>query len=619
MLKLTLRPGINREATAYSNTGGWYDCNLVRFRQGFPESFGGWQRFTRDVMEGTARSVFAWTSLSGEQLYAVGTNLKYYVVRGGAPVNVTPIRRTQMLGNDPLTVLDNDGVNTRVQINDPIHGAFLNDFVILSGVAGTVGGLDAAVFNVEHQIAEIVDPDNVIIVVPGTGTTASGGGNAIQAQYEANTGLNSTVLGAGWGTDAWGAGGWGEISEDLTIADRLRIWHEDNFGEDLIFNVRDGGIYYKDLSTGVAARGIELQTHPQANQVPVVAKQVLVSDVDRHVFLFGTNPVQSTVQDPLLLRWSDQENPFDWEITTTTTSGELRIESGSEIIRAIESRGEILVFTDSTVHSLRFVGAPDVFGQIRVGTNTSIIGPNAVTTDGVSVFWMGRGSFYRYTGQVQELRCDVKDFVFQNVNETQGDKIFAGINRLHSEVLWFMPFQGAQENNFYVAYNYALDIWYYGFMPRTTWLDSRFEPNPLSAGPDGYLYAHEVGASDTSTVPPTPINSYIESSDIELDTGDDFMFVRRMLPDITFDGSTSADPRVTVQLEARNYQGELYNTQKSPRVSRIAVGPPEQFNGLRNNVRLRGRYVRYRIENNDVGVRWRSGITKLQVQADGKR
>ena len=335
--------------------------------------------------------------------------------------------------------------------------------------------------------------------------------------------------------------------------------------------------------------------------------------------MFGTNAIGSTTLDPLLIRWSDQENPFEWEITTTTTAGELRIENGSEIIRAIESRGEILVFTDSTVHSLRFVGDPDVFGQTRIGTNTSIIGPNAVATDGVSVFWMGRGGFYRHTGQIQELRCDIKDYIFQNLNATQSDKVYAGINRLHSEVIWFMAFQGSQENNFYVVYNYEQDIWYYGFMPRTAWLDSRFEPVPLAISTDGFLYSHEVGASDNSTTPPSALNSFIESSDMELGTGDQFMYVRRLLPDITFDGSTNTNPEVTVQLEARNYQGEAYRSQRNPRVSRLAVGPPELFNGLRNNVRLRGRYVRYRIENSEVGVRWRSGIPKLHVQPDGRR
>lgn len=619
MFRLTLRPGINREATAYANSGGWFDCNLVRFRQGFPEIFGGWQRFTSEAMLGTGRNIWPWVSLAGERFYAIGTNLKYYQIRGGVPIDVTPIRRTQTLGTDPIEIISNDGTDTLVRLTDNNHGAFVNDYVTFSGVVGPIGGLDASVFNAEHQIIDIIDDNEYEIEVTGVGSPATGGGNAVEAAYQVNTGLNDTVLGAGWGTDSWNSGAWGEASDDLTVADRLRIWHEDNFGEDLIFNIRDGAIFYKDLSTGITARGVELQSVPGANEVPVIGRQVLVSDVDRHVLLFGTNPVNSTVQDPLLVRWSDQEDPFNWEITTTTTAGELRIESGSEIIRAIESRGEILVFTDATVHSLRFVGDPDVFGQTRIGTNVSLIGPNAVTTDGVSVFWMSRGGFYRHTGQIQELRCDIKDFVFENVNISQSGKIASGINRLHSEVIWFMPWQQAEENNFYVVYNYELDIWYYGFIPRTAWVDARYESTPLAVSPDGFLYAHEVGVNDNSQVPPVPLNAYLESSDMELGTGDEFIYIRRLLPDITFVGSTAPDPRVTIQMEVRNYQGDEYADQERPDIARVTAGPPEQYNGVIDDVRMRGRYMRYRIESNQLGVRWRSGIPKLQVQPDGRR
>ncbi|MEG9884906.1 MAG: hypothetical protein V6Z86_09965, partial [Hyphomicrobiales bacterium] len=581
--------------------------------------FGGWQRFTSEQMQGTPRSLHPWASLAGEQFYGSGTELKYYQIRGGALIDITPIRRTVTLANDPITIISAAGGVTLIEVADTLHQAIVNDFVTLSGVVGPIGGLDASVFNAEHQITAIPTDNTIRFNVTGTGTAATGGGAAVEAAYQINTGIDSTVLGAGWGTDTFGSGGWGLASDQLTISDRLRLWHQDNFGEDLIFNVQDGGIYYKDMSAGVTSRGFELQDAPSANDAPVIARQVLVSDNDRHVLFFGTNQIGSSAQDPLLVRWSDQENPFDGEITTTTTAGSLRIDSGSEIIIAVESRGEILVFTDVTVHALRFVGPPFIFGQVRIGTNTSLIGPNAVATDGVNVFWMGRGGFYRHTGQIQELRCDVKDYVFRNINEQQSGKITAGINRLHSEVFWYMPFGDVEENNFYVVYNYEQDIWYYGMLNRTVWIDARFEAQPLAGSPDGYIYAHEVGASDNSVIPPVALNSYVESSDIELGTGDTLMYVRRLLPDVTFDGSTATTPQVTIQLETRNYQGEAYRTQKAPTVARIAVGPPEQFNGLRNNVRMRGRYIRYRIEADQIGVRWRQGIPKLQVQSDGLR
>lgn len=625
LAKLEFRPGIVRDQTEYTNTGGWFSCDKVRFREGVPEKIGGWQRFSQERFLGTARSLFAWATLVGEQLYALGTHLKYYVVRGGEFIDVTPIRTTTALGNDPFTTT---AAGSRlVAVAAPAHGAVPNDFVTFSGATGPIDGIPASEFNREHQIVDLSDTDagNAYVIQVDTAAAAgsvSGGGAAVQAEYQINTGLDTTVLGLGWGADPWGFGGWGAPAVSLAVGDRLRLWHEDNFGEDLVFNVRDGGIYYKDVSS-INDRAILLADHPLAVDVPTVATQILVSNNDRHVIAFGANDVGQSEQDPLLARWSNQENVFNWnQLGAAATAGSLRFNQGSRIIRGIETQREILVFTDVSLHSFRFLGSGSfVFGQTVVGTNVSLIAPNAVVTNGSSLFWMGQGKFYVYTGAVQEIPCPLRDFIFRDLNNFQLEKITAGVNRRESEIIWFMPRNGAEglgENNFYVIFNYKQNIWYYGTMERTVWIDSQFEPRPLAASTQGYLLAHEVGNDDAEAQPAQPINAFIQSSEFEIGDGERFMLVNRIIPDITFVQSTAQTPGVVLTLTPVNYPGATSGEPDARAVARGAQVPLEEFDDFRS-VRVRGRAMQYRIESTAMGVGWRHGSTRLDMRPDGRK
>lgn len=621
--KLSFRAGIDRERTEYDSTGGWFDCDKVRFRAGLPEKIGGWQRFSEDVFQGTARALMGWSSLVGEELYALGTNLKYYVVRGGAYNDITPIRRTVTLASDPLTTTSGSDL---VAVSDPAHGAVSGDFVTFSGVVGPIGGVPASDLNREHRIVDLSDVNAgnsyTIRVVTTATSSASGGGNAISAAYQINTGLDTTVQGLGWGADPWGSGGWGEPAQSLAVGARLRLWNHDNFGEDLIFNVYDGGIYYKDISAGVDSRAVELSSLSGSVDVPIVATQVLVSNNDRHVIAFGTNDVGQTQQDPLLARWSNQENAIDWgQLGSGATAGSLRFNRGSRIVRAIETQREILVFTDVSLHSFRFAGGAFTFGQTLVGTNVSLIAPNAVVSNGPSLFWMGQGRFYVYSGAVQELPCSIRSFVFDMLDDLQREKIVAGVNRREAEIIWFMSRSddaASGENDFYVIYNYEQRIWYYGRLGRTAWLDSQFEPRPLAAGTQGYLLLHEIGNDDGEVQPAQPISAFVQSSEFEIGDGERFMLINRLIPDVTFTQSTGASPRVTVTLTPLNYPGGPTFSGDARVVARSAVVPVEQFDDFKN-VRVRGRALRFRVESSDLGVGWRHGSSRLDMRPDGRK
>jgi hypothetical protein len=621
LIPLNIRPGIYRESTRYANKGGWYDCNLVRFRENYPEKMGGWRRYTRQPMIGTSRSLFAWSLLGGAQLYASGTNFKYYLVQGTRVIDVTPIRRTVTLGTDPLTTVS--AGSSLITVNDPDHGAAADAFVTLSGATGPIDGIPASEINAEHQIVEIVDSNNYRIQVTTTATagSVSGGGSSVQADYQINPGLDTSVMGDGWGTGTYGAGGWGDPSGLLPPTDRFRLWSEDNFGEDLLLNPIDGGIYFKDVSGSLFDRAVNITSLSGSNQAPTVCRQVLVSDIDRHVLAFGCDPASDPgTQDLLLIRWGDAESMVEWEVRTDTSAGSLRIDDGSEIVRAIETSRETLVFTDTSLHSVRYQGPPFIFGQQRVAQHVGLIGRNAVVSDGSVTYWMERGRFQLYDGAVREIKCDIKDYIFRILNVSQNEKIYAGINREFSEVIWNIPVNDSEENNFYVVYNYLYRVWYYGFWPRTTWIDTQFLSNPLATAPDGYIYSHDDGADDGSTVPATALDSYIESSDIELGEGNRFLFMWRLLPDVTFDGSdgTFGSPGAIITLQRRDYPGDPYSSTESTVVRQTATVPIEQFDRVKN-IRLRGRTISYRISSDQTGVQWRQGLPRIQVRADGRK
>lgn len=623
-IKFQLRPGVNRETTDYGNTGGWYDCNLARWVTGNPQSMGGWQRFTVDQAQGTFRSLFPWSILSGQRFYGTGTNLKYYIVRGNELVDITPIRLTvNPMANNPFATASGTNI---VTVTDVGNGSVMNDFVTFSGATGTFGGVPASDINQEHQITSIIDPDHYTITVATTASSsASGGGNAVKAEYQINVGLDTSALGNGWGTGPWGSGGWGEGSANFVETDQLRLWTEDNFGQDLLYNPRNGGVYYKDMSESVGVRGVNIVDLPGAQNPPIIARQVLVSDNDRHILVFGANTIGTDVQDPLLIRWSDTESLLQWTPDTTNTAGSLGINAGSQFLKAIETTTEILVFTDITLHSLRFIGPPYTFGQTRIGTNVQLIGPNAVTSTGSVTFWMATGPLFQYyDGVVHDLPCTIRSYIASILNYGQTEKIAAGINRQFHEAIWLMPVNGSNQNNFYVICNYddpANPIWYYGSFNgagRTAWLDAWFETTPLATSADGYIYQHDIGSTDQSVNPAAMLDSYLRSSVFELGAGGDFMLVSRTIPDLDFTGSTAVDPTVTFTIEKRDYPGSAFVAGPNNVVALTVTGPPAQYTEKIDR-RFRTRSVAVSIETTTTGTLWQLGTPRFYASPDGQR
>ena len=626
LTKLQFRPGINRDITSYSNEGGWVDCDKVRFRQGFPEVIGGWEKYSSNTYLGTARALFNWVALDGSDFLGVGTHLKYYIEQGQAFYDVTPIRATTTNG---ITFAATDGSST-ITATDSTHGAVQGDFVTISGAVSLGGNITAAVLNQEYQIDSVptgntytfTAKDTTGATVTANASDSGNGGSGVDGEYQINAGLNTGVGGTGWGAGTWGRGTWGS-GASIGVTTSLRMWSHDNFGEDLLINPRDGSIFYWDKSSGVTTRAVEIGAVSGAEETPITAKQIMVSDVDRHVIAFGTNPVGSSIQDPLLIRFSDQESLTDWNPKATNTAGDLRIGSGSEFVRAIETKREIIIFTDSSVHSMQFIGAPFTFGIQPLASNTTIMGPNAAIAVEDAVFWMGRQNFYVYDGKTQQLPCSVKERVFFDFNYDQAHKVFAGVISEFSEIVWYycsdtnsVANGGTGENDRYVIYNYAEQTWYYGTLSRTAFLDRGIRTFPVAAE-GGYLYNHETGYSDDGAI----MTSTIESSPIDMGDGDQFTFIRRLIPDFTFNGSTTSSPTVNVTLQSNNFPAGNYLQSEISKVDRTAVSTTVPFEQYTNkaDVRLRGRAFSIKVDCSALGVRWRLGSPRVDIRQDGRR
>jgi hypothetical protein len=730
--KIQLKPGINREVTSYTNEGGWYDGNKIRFRFGFPEKIGGWVRKSSKSFLGTCRALHSWVTLSNEQYIGVGTNLKYYVERGGGFNDITPIASSNLLNKNisiqvlgtsatggvgspvknesqvyPNGVAGSGGVGTvyvgvdggtvivigeaagatglvgsvtlggdvyssisvsvtglqasgfvssvantqdTVTFSDDVsfaavngsstitvtinadHNALVGQFVTFTGAIGLGGNITAGVLNQEYEIATVPSSTTFTFEARQAGTSISSitvdgqlspspvvanasdtgdGGDAIEAFYQIPPGLNTAVSGAGWGVGTWSRGAWGSASNQPIVTNQLRLWSHDNFGEDLLMNVRDGGLYYWDASAGLSTRAVALSSLPGANTTPTIAKQIMVSDRDRHVLAFGCDP-QATpgTQDPLTIRFSSQESLTDWAATATNSAGELRLGSGSEIIRAVETRQQILVFTDTTLYAMQYLGPPFTFGVGAISENISIQSPNSVIAVDDAVFWMGNNEFYAYSGRVENLPCSVRDYVFDDFNQDQALKVAAALNSTNTEVWWFYPSANSENNDRYVVFNYGERVWYYGTLPRTAWIDRGIFDNPIAASTDHYLYYQELGFDDGSTNPASAITSYVESSPIDIGDGQQFMFISRLLPDLSFLNSTNGSPTATFTTAVRNYQQGSFN----PSTTSTFTPNTEQF-----FLRLRGRQMTIRVGSTDAGMTWRLGSPRYDIRPDGRR
>jgi len=685
--KLVFRPGVNRENTNYANEQGWYECDKVRFRSGFPEKIGGWVRLSNNQYLGVARSLWNWSTLNSQNLLGVGTNLKYYIEKGGAYYDITPIIATETYTNKlgtafstlnggitatqtTLTVTSgtnfppqgvikidseqifysaksgnilqglvrgyngttaathNTGANVgcaTITFTDVSNIADNNDFIIISG-ATSFGGISAGAINKEHQVFEIASGVCYFTTTDFSTSEVLTGGGTITVQFLEHAGLNVYTIGTGWGAGPWSRGGWGS-GYSSGIGQQLRLWTNDNFGEDLIIAPRGGAMYYWDATTGVAARSIPLSDAADnagfnGDFVPNATNQIIASSVQRFVICFGANgydPTDSeTLFDPLLVRWSDQENPYDWVPTALNQSGEQRLTNGSYIMCAKNTRQEILVWTDAAIFSMQYLGPPYIWGFTLLQDNISIMSPNAAITINNVTYWMGKDKFFMYSGRVETLPCSLRQFVFQNLNADQAWQCFAGSNEQYSEIWWFYPSKNSSVVDSYVVYNYLDRVWYYGTMGRTAWLDSGIREFPMGADYNNRIVYHEVGVDDVSGPSALPIDAYIQSSDFDIGDGHNFGFVWRILPDVTFAGSNASNPSCTMVVKPRTNSGTNYGMPNAETVVRTQEYPVEQFTG-QVYTRIRGRQMAFRIESAGLGTAWQLGAPRIDIRNDGRR
>lgn len=618
LTKFVFRPGINREGTDYDNEGGWFDVNLVRFKNGRPQKIGGWEKLINETYLGTARALKNWISLSGSKYLGIGTNLKYYVLEGTEFNDVTPIRKTS---NNTVTFSATDGSST-ITVTDSNHGAVTEDFVTLSGAVGLGGNINSNVLNQEYQILTVPSVNTYTISAKNTSGVAvtanssdtGNGGSSVDGAYQINVGLDVYVSATGWGVDTWGASTWGSATPLLNV-NQLRLWSHDNYGEDLIMNVRAGGIYRWVENDGTATRAAELATTSGANLVPTVGLQILTSEKDRHLIVLGADPISGNSRtgsiDPMLIAFSDQEDPLQFEPLSTNTAGSLRLSSGSQIIGAVKARQEILVWTDTALYSMQFIGPPFTFGINLINESTGLIGPKAAITAPTGVFWMSYDNFYVYTGAVKKIPCSVLSYIFDDFNSGQAFKVFAFSNTQFDEVGWYYASASSTEIDRYVTYNYAENVWSYGQLERTAWLDTGVQAFPVAAK-DNYLYQHETGFNDDGN-PMT--NVFIESSDFDLGDGEQFAFVNRVIPDLKFLDNSDAG-QVNMVLKTRDFPGDSLTTNST----NVITSTTKQ-----SHVRARARQMVLRLESNDDAIPentdtgWRLGATRFDVKPDGRR
>jgi hypothetical protein len=624
--KLQFKAGVNRETTRYAAEGQWYETDKVRFRRGLPQKIGGWEQVSSNTYLGVARSLFNWATLSGQNLVAVGTNLKYYIERGGAYFDVTPIRATTAAGDVTFAAVNGDATLT---VSDTAHGALQNDFVTYSGAVSLGGNITADVLNQEYQIATIINEDSYTIeakdtsgneVLANASDTGNGGASVVGA-YQINTGNEIEVPFSGWGAGRWGSGTWG--TGGTTLAP-MRIWSQSNFGEDLFFAHRGGAPLYWDASSGVGTRGVYVSSLGGASDVPTTVNLAFVSDIFRFAFCFGANDIGSSTLDPMLIRWSDQEDVTNWTPAATNQAGSLRLSDGTEIVDAIQARQEILVWSDAALYGLQYLGAPEVWGAQLLGSNITIAGPNAAVYSNNIAYWMGLNTFYYYDGTVKTLPCDVRSYIFDDFNQGQADQVVCGSNEQFDEIWWFYCSAGATQNDRYVVYNYVENVWYYGNLSRSAWLDADLRDFPIAATFGNKLVNHEKGVDDNETGTPTAFTANITSAQFDLDDGDRFMLINRMLPDMTFDGSTADSPAATMTLNPLENSGSgRYNPasvggNSSATVTRTAVFPVEEFTG-QVFTRVRGRQMSIKIESTELGVTWKLGAPRMDMRPDGRR
>ena len=639
--KLQLRPGVNRESTTLANEGTYFEMDKVRFRSGYPEKLGGWVADTGTTNStltppagsfwGVCRSLWNWITLSSYNLLGVGTNLKFYIQNGtgGTFYDITPIRSTTAAGD--VTFAATNG-STTLTVTDAAHGAQAGDFVTYSGAVSLGGAITATVLNKEYQIVAVTS-NNVYTITSTVAANASdvgAGGSATVGTYQITTGSAVYTVSVGWGAGGWGgittgytSTGWGSPAPaGVGLGTQLRLWSQSNYGQDLIFNPRGGGLYYWAVNANptIFDRGALLTT----GDTPDICNFVMVSDASRFVVGFGVNDYGTAVQNPMLVRWSDQEDYTQWTPAVTNQAGSYTLSHGSSIITAMQTRQEILVWTDAAVYSMQYLGPPYVWSFQLLADNISIVSPNATSTASNAVYWMGVDKFYMYSGRIETLYCPLRQYIYGNINLSQSFQFFSGTNEGYNEIWWYYCSASSTTIDRYVVYNYLEKIWSYGTLARTAWLDSPLRVQPLATTYGNQLVYHESGVDDGTTNPPSPISSYIQSADFNIGDGHNYGFVWRMVPDITFDGSYVNNPSVTFTMRPRQNPGSNYSTAAAP-----TVASTQNYQGQRNYTvqqfteiiytRVRGRQMAFKVSSDGLGVQWQLGVPSIDVRPDGRR
>jgi len=640
--KLQFKPGINKEITNYSNEMGWNKSDKIRFKKGFPEQIGGWTGVSNTQVIGTPRTLINWIALDGDNLVGVGTNIKYYVLEGQTYTDRTPIRLAKTFdggsGNPAVDPFTTTLSSTTVTVSHTGHGADDGSYVTFIN-SSDVNGVPAAELNKEHRLT-YVDANSYTITVDTAATSAgSGGGSTIVGEYQINPGQEVFSYTSGWSSGTWSAGSWGQTGFS-DLAEQLRLWVHDNYGEDVITNLYQGDIYYLDKSgTNVMKTGAPYTSSSEityrmrsifdiataagtANTayIPTQVTYSMVSQQARHVICFGANNQNGTgAFDPLLVRWSSSEDYQDWRPLSTNSAGDFRLEQGSQIISAIKTRQEILIFTNTAVYAMQYVGLPYVFSFTLLASHISLMSPNAVSVANNIVFWMGRDKFYVFDGQVRALPSTLRTFVYHNINYVQEFQVISGTNEEYNEIWWFYPTGTDTQINNYVVFNYLENTWYYGTLSRSAWLDSGLRQSPIAFDYNRRALNHEVGVDDASGTGSVAIGSFIESSDFDIGDGDQFSFVWRMIPDLTFTGSESVNPDVTLTLTPRDYTGGSYTSETGKSVQASALSPQELYTN-QIDIRVRGRQLKLRIDGSDlVGTKWQLGTPRIDIRTDGRR
>ena len=643
--KLVFKPGINKDQTNYASEGGWFDMDKVRFRSGYPEKIGGWQVQTFTPYVGTARLIFPWGLTSGNTIYCVATNEKIYVTTGTTLHDITPLRITYTHASTPTTdnCFKTTISSTTVTVTITGHGADNGAYVTFSG-AVAVGGVAAVDLNKEFKISNVAtNTFDITVANAATSTVAAGGGITITAAFQINIGYSIVTAGFGWGTGTWGRGTWGSSSTSPIFFD-ARLIFADNFNDDLIFNINDGAIYYWVYDTNFTTRAVLMSSLVGAVAVPQQNDLILFAPSGQLISFSCTEydptapaPDYAGTHNSLLIRWANVDpitgpDPLNWKPELTNTAGYLYLQSGTRIITAYHGKQETLVWTDISVSTMQFLGTAEVFGVQEVANGVSIMGRNVISSANNVIYWMGNDKFYTYNGRVDTLPCTLRQYIFENINRAQGQIFFSGTNNQFNEIIWFYCSTNATEIDRYVVYNYADNIWYYGTINRTAWVDAGVYNYPMAAA-DTWVYSHENGKDDGQPLgqPPVAIDAYIQSADIDIEDGDKFMLIRRVIPDVNFSNSDTTNsvtgapltPEATITVGVRNFPGAANSTTNASGITtdRAVITSAATIDQYTNQVfiRARGRQMNFKIESNGVGVQWQLGMPRVDARPDGTR